>query len=226
MQHYDAILSSIELFKELQEDQLARVMQITTEYRFVRGDCIFMEGQPRDYVYFIVRGLVKIYRVDHEGREHIVNVLGRGQMFPHVGFFDDRPYPGTAEALTSVILYGIASHKFEQVLIDDPRIARSVMRMMGKMILTLQGKLREMVLFDARERVYALLRHFAQEVGTEMQDGIHFKMPITHTEIANMIGISRESVNRIWNDLRRVGTVTGDKEEWVLQNQFFDEISR
>ncbi len=221
MEQHKNTLSSIELFQDLTEDQLQRVQMIATEHKYARGDYVFMEGQKRENVYFVERGLIKIFRVDEEGREHIVNILGASQMFPHVGFFDDSPYPGTAEAISSSHLIAISSTKFEVLLNEDVEIARSVMRMMGKMILQLQAKLRELALFDARERVGALVRHFAEEYGQLRSDGIHVKLPVTHSELAHMIGMSRESVNRIWNEMRREGLLAGDKEEWIVDKNWY-----
>ena len=221
MEEFKHTLSGIELFQDLTQEQLQRIQSIAAEHRFARGDYVFMEGQPRENVYFVERGLIKIFRVDEEGREHIVNILGAGQMFPHVGFFDNSPYPGTAEAISSTTLIAISSAKFEVLLNEDVEIARSVMRMMGKMILQLQAKLRELALFDARERVGALVRHFAEEYGVLRVDGIHVKLPVTHSELAHMIGMSRESVNRIWNEMRREGILSGDKDEWIINKDWF-----
>jgi CRP/FNR family transcriptional regulator, cyclic AMP receptor protein len=210
------ILRDIALFKGLTEEELMRVYRLAMERRYEHGEYVFMEGEERERVYFIRRGLVKIFKVDEEGREHIVNILGKGQMFPHVGFFQDTPYPGTAQVMESSTLLAIRCADFDALLVDYPDIMRKVLRVMGDRILKLQKKLQELAVFDSHERVTALLRHFAEEHGQSMPDGIHVKLPITHGEMAHMIGMTRESVNRIWNQLRRDGFISGDRDEWVL----------
>jgi CRP/FNR family transcriptional regulator, cyclic AMP receptor protein len=87
---------------------------------------------------------------------------------------------------------------------------------MGDKILQLQGKLQQLAVFDAHERVIALLRHFTEEYGEPRPDGIHVKLPVTHREMAHMIGITRESGNRAWNQLRRDGVLSGERDECVL----------
>ncbi|WP_245629145.1 Crp/Fnr family transcriptional regulator [Alicyclobacillus shizuokensis] len=210
------VLRDMELFSDLSPEELSRVSSLTMERRCQRGDTVFLQGQERERVFFIRSGLVKIYKVDEEGREHIMNILGRGQMFPHVGFFDTSPYPATAEVLAPSILYAIRCRAFDELLVEYPDIARKVMRVMGRKILDLQAKLQELALFDARERVIALLRHFSEEHGEPAADGIHIRLPVTHGEMARMIGITRESVNRIWNDLRRQGVLHGDRDDWTV----------
>lgn len=210
------VLREIPLFKDLTQTELDRVFNLASEHAYDRGETVFMEGEEREAVFFIRRGLVKVLKIDEEGREHIVNILGKGQMFPHVGFFQDAPYPGTAQVMEPSVLLSIRCQQFDALLTDYPDIARKVMRVMGERILMLQAKLQELALFDSHDRVIALLRHFAEEHGTVQADGIHVELPITHGEMAHMTGMTRESVNRVWNQLRRDGVVSGERDAWVL----------
>lgn len=210
------MLREIELFRDLTAEELQRVHALAAERRFERGEYVFMEGQEREAVYFIRRGLIKIFKVDEEGREHIVTILGAGQMFPHVGFFQEGPYPGTAQAMEKSVLLAIRTAAFDALLVEYPDIARKVMRVMGQRILQLQEKLQELAVFDSRERVVALIRHFAEEHGEVRPDGVHLRLPVTHGEMAHMVGMTRESVNRIWNQLRREGALTGERDEWIV----------
>ncbi|MBX6352389.1 MAG: Crp/Fnr family transcriptional regulator [Thermoflavifilum sp.] len=213
-----AVLKEIELFRGLTEDELRKVATLATEHRVPRGAYVFMEGEDRQAVYFIRRGLIKIVKVDEEGREHIVNILGAGEMFPHVGFFQEGPYPASAQAMETSLLLAIRNAAFDALLMEHPDIARKVMRVMGSKILQLQAKLQELAVYDSRERVIALIRHFVDEHGTRHPDGTAtFRLPVTHAEMAHMVGLTRESVNRIWNQLRRDGILTGDKDQWTVR---------
>jgi CRP/FNR family cyclic AMP-dependent transcriptional regulator len=210
------ILQEIALFKDLTEEERRHVYRLATERRYARGEYVFLQGEERERVYFIRRGLVKVLKVDEEGREHIVSILGKGQMFPHVGFFQDSPYPGTAQVMEPSTLLSIRCSDFDALLVEHPAMMRKVLRVLANRILKLQQKLQELAVFDSHERVMALLRHFADEYGQPMSDGIHVKLPVTHGEMAHMTGLTRESVNRIWNQLRRDGVITGDRDEWIL----------
>lgn len=215
-------LRSIELFRDLCEGELQDVRAVATKREYGRGEYIFMEGETREAVFFVQRGLIKIFKVDPEGREHIVNALGTGQMFPHMGFFNHAPYPGTAEVLSPTTLWLIGTNKFEELLTSHPALVRKMIAIMGQKISQLQAKLQELALFDAHERVAALVRHFGEEHGVVAQDGIHIHLPITHGEMGRMIGMSRESVSRIWNEFRREGILTGDKDDWILDKGWFE----
>lgn len=209
-------LREIDLFRDLTIEELAHIHDLAVEHQYQRGDFIFMQGEEREAVFFIGRGLVKILKEDDEGREHIVNILGKGQMFPHVGFFQDSPYPGTAQAIEATTVLAVRRVQFDAVLMKYPEIARKLMNVMGKKILQLQAKLQELALFDSRERVMALLGHFAEEYGQVQSDGVHVKLQLTHGDMAHMIGMTRESVNRVWNQLRKEGVLSGERDDWVL----------
>lgn len=214
--HGFGIIGQTPIFSQLSREEIEAVHKLSVERHFERGDYVFMEGERRESVYFIERGLVKIFKIDEEGRENIVNVLGVGTMFPHVGFFQDTPYPGTAQTMDTTTLLAIACNDFDALLMKTPDIARKVMRVMGQRILQLQSKLQELAVFDSRDRVVALLEHFAVEHGDSQPDGVHIRLPITHGEMAQMVGITRESVNRIWNQLKRDGIISGEREHWIV----------
>ena len=210
------VIKEIVLFQGLTEDELNKIVHLAKERHFHRGEILFMEGDDREAVFFLQRALIKVFKVDDEGREHIVNVLGSGQMFPHVGFFRDDPYPGTAQSLGESDLLYIKRVHFDALLMDHPEIMRKVMRVMGEQILILQTKLQELATTDTRQRVYAFIRHACEEHGQSSEKGIHVKLQMTHEEIAHMIGMTRESVNRVWNELRREGVILGNRDEWIF----------
>nr|WP_242549016.1 Crp/Fnr family transcriptional regulator [Alicyclobacillus mali (ex Roth et al. 2021)] len=209
-------LKEFSLFRDLTPEELARVAELAVLRQYRRGETIFIEGTPREAVYFLVRGLVKVVKVDEEGREHIVAVLGKGQMFPHVGFFQDLPYPGTASAIEQTTVYAISTRAFDALLRRHPPIALKLLRVLADRIVQLQAKLQELAVYDSRERVVAFLRHFTEEQGRVEPEGVRVHLPITHAEIAQMVGLRRESVNRIWNQLRRERAIEGERDTWII----------
>jgi len=131
-------------------------------------------------------------------------------------FFTDDPYPGTAQAVEDSDVLAIGCAAFDRLLMDDALIARKVMRVMGERIVQLQTKVQELSISNSHERVLTLLRHLIEEHGRTQHDGVHLRLSITHSEMAMMIGMTRESVNRVWNELRRAGVITGDRGEWIV----------
>lgn len=215
-------LRKINIFQDFTMEQLTEVQRMATMHTFERGYTIFMEGHKREFVFFILRGLVKVFQVNKDGRQHIVNILGAGEMFPHIGFFSRVPYPGTAQTMNTTTLLSIRCTQFDAFLEAHEDITHRVMDMMSTQISRLQLKVQELSLYDSRHRVIALLRHLAEEHGKICENKAHVRLPLTHSEMAQMIGVTRESVNRVWSELRREGIVTGRTDQWDFH---FDKLT-
>lgn len=202
------------IFTDLTEEELNRLRQISVERDLRKGETIFRQNEKRHSVYFIRTGLVKVYKIDLEGHEQIVNVLHSDEMFPHVGFFDETPYPATAIALTDVRIVGVPIEEFEWLLMEKPGMAIKVMRVIGKKLLELQERLQTIQSQDVFRRIVMMLVRFAKELGVKKSTGeIYLQLPITNSELASMIGVSRETVNRAFNRLKKEEIITYNRKE-------------
>lgn len=196
-------LRSISIFANLTDAELAEVARLVHERPAGKGHHVFYEGQPRDAVYFLRSGLVKVFKIDEDGREQIISYLQTGDMFPHVGFFADGPYPGTAQAMEDSSLASIGLREFEKLLIRQPQMAITVMRVLGQKILELQQKLQDVTQQSAADRIARALAHLCVRYGEKDGEGIQLSVRLTNRELAGMVGTSRETVNRVLSDLRR-----------------------
>jgi len=219
----EKLLRDVPLFQRLDASELDRVVQIAIPRHYRKRMVIFMEGDERESVYFIRAGMVKAYKIDEEGREQIVSLLHAGDMFPHVGFFDPSPYPATAEVIEDCELLAIRIKDFEQLLVSYPSIAMKVMQILGQKILQLQARIQELTLQDVHLRTVHTLIRLGQEYGVKQEDGsILLSLPFTHQDLANMIGTSRETVNRTLNGLRRDKILEINKRDIIIRN--LDEL--
>ncbi len=216
-------LKHVEIFQGLSDQDLEQVQQSLRHTRYKRGQYIYAEGRACDTAYFVDEGLVKLFKIDSKGRENVIDILGQGSLFPRVGLFDRGPYFNTAEALVNTSVFTVKREKLDDWLEQYPSIRRKTLEVFGKTVRELQLTLQEISVLDARDRLIELIYRLVEKHGRAVDGDIHMKMPITHTEMAHMVALSRESVNRIWNDLRRDGVITGDKDEWIISKQWFED---
>ena len=94
-----SFLRRIPVFEDLDPADLSLIDRVTTERRMERGATVFVEGEPGEGFHFIRSGKVKIIKLAADGREHILNILGPGEVFAEVLLFNDAPYPATAIAV-------------------------------------------------------------------------------------------------------------------------------
>ncbi|MGD8190978.1 Crp/Fnr family transcriptional regulator [Brevibacillus ginsengisoli] len=209
-------LRIIPIFRELDDQEFERLAAITSHHSFQRKANVFMQGENRHAVFFACKGIIKIYKTDVNGNEQIVSFQKKGNMFPHTGFFDQSPYPATAEVVEPAELIVIPLKQFEQLMLETPTIAVKVMRVMGEKIRDLQTKLQEFVTHDINHRVISFLFRLAQEHGSQNKEQIIINLPLTHQEFANMVGTTRETVNRIFNQLKKEGIISMNRKKIVI----------
>jgi CRP/FNR family cyclic AMP-dependent transcriptional regulator len=211
------ILRNVPLFLDLTEEEMLRVHNITIQRSYPKKSIVFTEGSKKEAVFFIQNGLVKTVKTDENGNEHIVSFLKEGDMFPHVGFFNNNPYPANAEAIIDTRLLAIPIHSFELLIMNTPTIAIKVMRVLGSKISDLQEKLQNMTGQDVQDRGLSFLLKLAENYGIKNNDGqVHINLPMTNQEFANAIGSTRETVNRFINQLRKEHLIEMNKSGFVI----------
>ncbi|MBV7507991.1 Crp/Fnr family transcriptional regulator [Bacillus sp. sid0103] len=198
------VLADFSLFRELNDFELTKITDISIAREWKKQNHVFLQGDPLENVYFIYDGKIKIYKSDINGKEQIVAIAKKGEMFPHVGFFRKGGYPAFAEVLESSTLISIPISKFETVLIENPELCIKVFRVLGEKIVDLQNRLEEQILNNTYEQIVKLLIRLAQKYGKEQEDGtILLKSEFTNKDLANMIGTTRETISRTLTKMKK-----------------------
>lgn len=209
-------LCQVPIFQGLDPEELDLVAAIARVRTIKRKSIVFIEGGEKDAVYFVLDGIVKTYKTNEEGHEHIVSLLQTGDMFPHTGFFNSEPYPATAETLVDSTFITISVKQFEQLIVTVPAISMKLIDVMGATIRELQQKLQQMSGHDVHERILSFLLQLAEKLGERRGNHIHIELPITNQELASSIGTTRETVNRLLNQLKKQALLHVNRAEIVI----------
>ncbi|MBT2694203.1 Crp/Fnr family transcriptional regulator [Bacillus sp. ISL-55] len=206
-----SVLSRFSLFRDLDGHELEKIVDISISREWKKNSHIFMQGDPLENVYFINEGKVKIYKSDANGREQIVAILKKGEMFPHVGFFRKGGYPGYSEVLEQASLVVVPISQFEKVLVDNPHLSIKVFKVLGEKIVDLQERLEAQILNNTYEQIIKLLIRLGELHGEKQEDGtILLKADFTNKDLANMIGTTRETVSRTLTKMKKEELITTD----------------
>ncbi|MDR7238629.1 Crp/Fnr family transcriptional regulator [Neobacillus drentensis] len=207
------VLADFTLFRELNDFEITKIADISIAREWKKQSHVFLQGDPLENVYFIYEGKIKIYKSDINGKEQIVAIAKKGEMFPHVGFFRKGDYPAYAEVLESSTLIAIPISKFENVLIENPELCIKVFKVLGEKIVDLQNRLEEQILNNTYEQIVKLLIRLAQKHGKEQEDGtILLKSEFTNKDLANMIGTTRETISRTLTKMKKDELIEVDDE--------------
>ncbi|WP_117170872.1 Crp/Fnr family transcriptional regulator [Paraliobacillus sediminis] len=214
------LLKSIPLFKDLTPEEIEPILSLMQAHTYQRGNHVFMQGEPLTTVFFIKTGNINIYKTDIHGKEQIVNLLTKGDMFPHQGFFRKGNYPAHALAVEKTEIYSLPIKTFENFLIENPSISIKLIHVLGGLIIDLQKRLEEQILHNTHEQIIMLLLRLVQKHGKEQPQGwftlhTHF----SNQQLANMIGSSRESVSRTLSQLKKQQSIKKDQNGELLINK-------
>lgn len=214
------LLKSIPLFKDLTPEEIEPILSLMQAHTYQRGNHVFMQGEPLTTVFFIKSGNITIYKTDIHGKEQIVNLLTKGDMFPHQGFFRKGNYPAHAQAVEKTEVYSLPIQTFENFLIENPSISIKLIHVLGGLIIDLQKRLEEQILHNTYEQIILLLLRLVQKHGKEQAHGwfilhTHF----SNQQLANMIGSSRESVSRTLSQLKKQQSIKKDQNGALLINK-------
>lgn len=205
------LLQKFPIFKNLTDYEMDPIVDLAKHRLYRNGTHVFMQGDQLTNVYFIHQGQVKIYKTDLHGKEQIVNILQPGDMFPHQGFFRQDDYPAHAEAVGDIVLIYIPIQSFEDFLIAHPEICVKLFRVLGDIIVDLQNRLEEKILYNTFDQIIMLLLRLIKSHGEEIdEDKYIITTQFTNRELANMIGSSRETVSRTLTKLKNKQCIESD----------------
>jgi CRP/FNR family transcriptional regulator len=204
-------LRQIQLFATLAPDDLAQVAAVTVERRYKRGDIILLAGQEGGALYFVRRGLVKVFKTSDEGKEQVLRLIGAGHTFNDVPAFDGGPNPANVMAMESTAVYVTSGTQLRRLIVERPGVAEATVR-------TLAAALRHMVTLveDLSFRhVRARIAKILLEQDQQREDGQPPRR-LTQQEMAAMAGTAREMVGRALKELEMVGAVSSDHGRIII----------
>jgi len=205
------------LFQDLTTAQLARIAAISRQRHFPKRHTIFVEGEKGNYVVLIVSGIVKISRTSRDGRVKTLALLRAKDFFGEMAIFlQKHERSANAEALSECRVITIEQGDFERLLKDCPGISMRIIQTLAERLVSANRQIKTLALGDSRSRLADLLLFIKDEFG--QSDAGMPVVPLTHQEIADLAGISRETATRLLNTLEQEGVVRLKSRRVVLSN--------
>jgi CRP/FNR family transcriptional regulator, cyclic AMP receptor protein len=208
------LLEQAPLFSVLHPTDLRTLASRFHPVRYGRGEVIFREGEPAERLFLIDSGRVKLSIASPTGQEMLIGVLGRGQIFGELEIIDRGQRAMDARAMEDGLLYAFAADVFWTMLENRPTLARRLLELMARRLRRADQTSQDLVFFDAPTRLARRLLQLAEEHGEPVgsgQESVKVTVRVTQEELAQMIGVTRESANRLvasftergwieWND--------------------------
>jgi CRP/FNR family transcriptional regulator, cyclic AMP receptor protein len=211
------LLQNVELLAELTPDEMARVVASSENHDLLRGDVIFQEAAEPDRLYIVVSGRIAIANKSVDGRESMVALMERGDVFGEMGLFDGLGRSAEARALEPSGLIAIPYAPLREIYGNRPSLLWDVVRLLASRIRNTDTALADSVFLDVTGRTAKRLLELAG-------DADEFALPITQEELAGMVGASRERVNKAIASFVRLRWIEQQDRRYRITNR--EELTR
>ncbi len=212
------MLEDVAIFSGLSSTELELLEHHMVSRSFQKNTIIINEGDDANSFFIIIKGAVKIFLSNEEGKEIIINAQGPGDHFGELALLDDAPRSASVITTEKSTIGIISKEDFHHVMAKNTDLALNLIRELTRRVRLLSDNVRTLALMDVYGRVAKILLSMAQE-----EDGILvINNRPTQQDIANHIGASREMVARILKDLSTGNYITIDGKRLTINEKLPD----
>ncbi|RIX50486.1 Crp/Fnr family transcriptional regulator [Paenibacillus nanensis] len=202
----------------LSQDSFEKLESIMYRKHVERGNCLFWEGDAADKMFFIFEGRVRTTKTSDSGRTLTLYLHQKGDLIGQMDPFQESQHSFTAEVTEDAKVGVIQRKDLEVLLWQHSDLALEFMKWMGLMHRLTQTKFRDLMMFGKTGALCSLLIRLSNSYGKEKDGGIYISLKINNTEMADMIGATRESVNRMLSDLKKEDVIAYKDGHFIIHN--------
>lgn len=197
-------MTNTAMFSEQNLDLLKNMM---TDAAFRKGSHIYWEGDASDKLYYMKSGRVKLYKSAFDGRDLVLHYFTPGDLFGELACLGNDEHAFTATAVTDCQIGVLSGRDVEPLLLSNPGLSFDFMKWIGLMDRYTQIKLRDLLFYGKNGALASTLLRMAHGYGEKKEDGIHYVISLTNSDLAQLIGSTRETVNRMLQAWKRDGAI-------------------
>ena len=215
------ILRQFSYLEDLTDDEYNKIKPFLMYKKINKNEHLFHCGEKMEAIYFLISGKIKTYKTNVNGKEFLVQLYSGKDVLPHIGYyFHVDKYPISALVLKDVELFYIPLNNFYQVLSSSNTFCIFFLKVMGAETIDLQHRLEDKILSSTMEQVVHMLIRLSEKYGIQLvnQNAILLNEPLHNTDLANMVGMTRETISRMMNQLYEEKIIRKDREGRLLIN--------
>jgi CRP/FNR family transcriptional regulator, cyclic AMP receptor protein len=208
-------LANVPLFSGLKETDVEVLTKHLVRKRFPKHSVIINEGDTADSLYIIEEGTIKVFLTDEQGKEVLLRTQDPGEYFGELALLDDAPRSASVMTLEPAKFAIISRDAFMACLSKNPSICANLIRDLASRVRSLTENVRSLALLD----VYGRIARSLLDLAVEKEGKLVVEQRLTHQEIANRVGASREMVSRIMKDLTKGGYIKMEGKQIVVNER-------
>ncbi|GER67200.1 Crp/Fnr family transcriptional regulator [Weizmannia acidilactici] len=207
-----SILKRFDVFKDVPEKIFIELEMNLYHRTYRKGQQLFMEGDPRERIYLLVDGYIKIDRMDENASSFYGDYIKPYELFPYGGLFKDKEYHYSAYAVTDIELFYIPAVLFEEIAKSNNTLLLHIVEHLSDILVLHESRLQLITNSNASERVRHVLSILLEDLGIRAGKEIKILCPITVVDIAKLAGTSRETASHVLNEFKRDHTISFERQ--------------
>ena len=224
MPHEEEVVRRAPLFTALDEAAAVSLRASMDTVKIAKGSILFKEGDDGEHVYIIIDGKLKLGTSSGDGRENLLSILGPGEMFGELSLFDPGPRTSTATAVTDAKLLSLSHEKVIPWLKQNPEVSLQLLTRLSQRLRRTNEAVGDLVFSDVPGRVAKALIDLGDRFGKTTPEGLLVNHDLTQEELAQLVGASRETVNKALADFAGRGWLKLDGRSVLIAD--VDRLSK
>lgn len=211
-------LAKTSLFGDLETNALKEIAARTVHRKYRKGSVLFVQGESGERCFVIVSGTVKISAFHPEGREAVLAVLGPGDIFGELALFGQSERSADATAIEDAELLSLDADSLNAAIANHHQIGTALLHVLGQRLRQSNEAFQDIAFFDVPGRVARRLADLADQYGTDQGEGVLIDVALSQESLAQMVGATRESVNKALALLKRRGLVARVGRRYIVSD--------
>ena len=205
-------LGRVWVFQGLSEDELAHLCSLAHTRQYKARETIVEKGEAATEFFVLLSGRAKVAMAGADGSDAAVNVMGPGEVFGEIAILDGQPRSATVTTLEECEMAVVDSQAFNDLLVSSPSIAIKLLAVLAGRVRELTTRLADRSFLDVPARLAKQLLWLARNHGTQGESGTRIDLRLSQQELGDLIGATRESVNKYIRDWTRIGVVKQERD--------------
>lgn len=211
--------NTLPLFMGLPEPDYKMLDGMLIHFECKAQEPVYTPGEETSHVYMLKEGRVRIGQLSPDGKEITLDYLEPGSVFGALGMEQGEAADMYAVAVENAFLCKVTRLSFERYIADRPQLLFQVTKLLGFRLRRLQVRLQSLLFQDVRTRILRTLEELAVDYGVPHPEGLRLRIKLTHQEIANLIGATRETTSQTISELRADGLLDFEKKHPILKQR-------
>jgi CRP/FNR family transcriptional regulator/CRP/FNR family cyclic AMP-dependent transcriptional regulator len=200
-------LRQMPLFVGLSDTELESVARDFVTRQFRQGETIFLQGDAGQLLYLIRSGRVRVFVMGEEGQETSVILYGPGDVFGELAVIDEMPRSASVVAMEDTVVLTLTRDQLREHMRREPLLALNFLKALSARLRYSTQQVETLTFLDVPARLARRLLQLAHEYGVAEEGGVRINSPLTQSDLASLIGATRESINKAMGAFRRRGLV-------------------